>query len=99
MPTPPQLAAYHLERRFHERFGVPFPPLREWPARKLSDYTVIMQVEAELEAEQQRGTASGAGGPAGHRQSAEVTEAAFQQMRAAAQPPPMPPGANPPYGG
>jgi hypothetical protein len=97
VPPPPQLQAYWLERRFHQEFGVPAPPLAQWPARKISDFVLIQQALDEVEAQRQRpDTPAGRTppGPAGGASPA-ATEQAFQAMRAQAKPPPMPPAPPP----
>jgi hypothetical protein len=96
VPAPPELSHYRFERAFWDRFGVTGRELRTWPRRKVADYAEIMAVEDELEEQRQRQQQSGggSGAPAGPGPGREqATEAAYQAMKAQAQPPPMPPPA------
>lgn len=81
VPPPPQLQAFLAERRFHQDFGTPSPPLSEWPARKIVDYLVIMR-ELDL----RESAASGAPTP-----PAPPDARAYDRLRSRAGSPPMPP--------
>lgn len=91
VPAPPEFQAYWLERLFCERFNAPSPPLEAWPARKIRDYAIIMQVEAEVEAQRNKQTAPTGTPTPGTKGDPRAAEQAFEQMRAKAAPPPMPP--------
>jgi hypothetical protein len=94
VPAPPELSLYRVERAFWDRLGITGQELRKLPRRKVADYAEIMAVEGELEEkrQQQANGNGGNGSPAGAGSGrAQATEAAYQAMKAQAQPPPMPP--------
>ena len=81
VPPPEILQAFLAERRFHQDFGAPAPPLRYWPVRKIVDYLTIMQ---ELDKREAAGSGAAIRPPA-------MDSEAYDRLRERAAPPPMPP--------
>jgi len=95
LPAPEAYRMYCLERRFWEEFGAPQPPLDDWPRRKVAEYICVQRAidEVEQERAQRDQRANSAGLPNGTARPttpADITDQAYQQLRAQAVPPPMP---------